>query len=181
MEVAEIPIGPEQRSKKKFSSGVQKRTNTYLSEKGIHLEQLTDEQQQCVFKYIKAKKAVRCWVLVGGLSVVVFGVLSLYWWSLINHFSDVFMPDTTVIVLDDGTEKVVELDRELIGGYGKLCSIFGGVLVTVLYSAISAFVGLFSSVANIRSTKKILDAFLPTVSSVTSTQPKNNTGFDNTQ
>ena len=54
MDIPEITIGPQQRQGRKFSPRVRRYAESYLSEKGVSLESLTDRQQRCVFKYIKS-------------------------------------------------------------------------------------------------------------------------------
>jgi len=179
VEIPEIPIGPKQTRKKVVSPAVRKKTSLYLAEKGIDIQKLSDRQQQCVFEYIKARRAMKVWILVGVISGFVFIVLSHYSYSLFSRFSDEFMPVTTVIELDNGTKKVIELDRELISIYGKLCAIFASVLTVTIYSAVSIFVSVFSSILNVRSIKKILDAFLPVPGNVVSTGAENNIELGN--
>jgi hypothetical protein len=163
LKIEEVPIGPNKTSRKNVSPKTYKRTEEYLSTKGLTIEHLSEEQKQCVFKYIKARKSLKWLILVGCLSSLIFLIMTLYGMNFFNKITHDLMPDSTVIELEDGTKKVVYLDRELIGTYGFLCGILSAVLMGLLYTSVSGVVSLITSIKTFRNTKKIFDAFLPSV------------------
>lgn len=163
MEIPQVFIGPGQPKKIRISRKTLRHAERYLSEKGFSLDQLTDSQQQCVFKYVKAKRALRWSVVIGIILGLAGLVLCFHFIRVVTLLADMLMPDATVIVLDDGTKKVVELDRELIGNYGKMCALLGFVFAAALYTMASAFAGAIGSILRMRETKKMFDAFLPAV------------------
>lgn len=165
MDIPEVPIGHSQ-NEKPISVKLQNAANEYLQQMYLSVDQLTKAQQQCVYDYLKAKKTLKWWVLVGILNAMVFIFFSFYGMKMLRWAVIETMPESISVVHDDGTEETFELDKdqqEYIATYGQLCVIFGGVMVVIVYSAISAIIGIVGFVLNVRKTKRFFDAFLPAV------------------
>jgi hypothetical protein len=178
LKIEEVPIGPNKTSRKNISPKIHKQTEEYLSTKGLLLEQLSEEQKQCVFKHIKVRKALKWSILVASLSSLIFLVLAFFGTNLLYKIAHDSIPDSTVIELEDGTKKVVELDRELIGHYGLVCGLFGALGVGLLYTSASGITNAITSIISFRNTKKIFDAFLPSLRNPNIDELENRTSLE---
>jgi hypothetical protein len=163
MQIAKVPIRRDEQGEKKFSVRVQQRADQYLIGKGLTLDQLTDFQKQRIYRYAKTRASLKWLFLIACVGVLVLIAVSIYGIRIFYFIAYELMPDSTVIELEDGAKKVVQLDRELIGTYGAMCAVFGGATVTVCYGFLSSVISFFVSMGQIRETEGIFDAFLPAV------------------
>jgi hypothetical protein len=163
MDIPEVSINPSRKARKKVSRKIQKAAQSYLEQKSISLEDLTQDQQEFVFKYIKKRRTAR-WVVPFMLfiSIAIF-CAGIFFLRLIMEIRDELAPDKQIVV-DPNCVSVVERDEESIKDvkqYGLVCFLLGAVLGGALASCVSNFVGAIDLFINLRRDRKFLDAFLP--------------------
>ena len=164
MGIPEVSIGPSRKARKKVSRKIKKATQSYLAQKSISLEDLTQDQQEFVFKYIKKRRTAR-WAVPFMLfiSIAIF-CAGIFFIRLIMEIRDELAPDWQLTVDPNGVASVVERDQESkadIRLYGLVCFLLGAALGGALASCVSNFVGAIDMFINLRRDRKFLDAFLP--------------------
>lgn len=166
MEIAEVNIGPKGEPRKKFSASVLKRAEAYLGDKGIRIDQLTDEQRERVLTFIRSKRVMKWWLAIAILTFLAVVLLGAKLGPLSAKLMSGLIPDTVSVETEDGPTRPVKVsqeDRETIESYGTLCALMGGALATLACTAISVLVGVVGNVFTIREARKTFDAFLPLV------------------
>jgi hypothetical protein len=168
MEVKDVAIGPQTAvsKTKRISPKVRRATEEYLAGKDLNIEQLSEEQKRCVFRFIKSRTAMKCALVIGIISGVLLLALSTRMFGLFRRLAETFAPDNAYMILDDGTKQYFELDEEqkdYLVSYGQMCALLGGSLAAGLYSAAGVIVHAIGSVVEHRRNAKIFDAFLPAV------------------
>ena len=164
MGIPEVSIGPSRKARKKVSRKIKKAAQSYLAQKSISLEDLTQDQQDFVFKYIKKRRAVKWMVPFMFTISIVLGLACFLFLQRIMEIRSVAAPYEQLVVDANGIASVIERDEESkedIRIYGFLCLILGAVIGGVLYSSASAFGGAIGIVISLRTDRKFLDAFLP--------------------
>jgi hypothetical protein len=168
MEVEEVAIRsePPVGKTKKISPRVNKAAEEYLAGKDLNIEQLTNQQQQCLLKYIKTKRVAKWLLPVECLLVLGIILLTLNTAPIFAKLASMFMLDAVSVEGHDGTMEYVRIseeDREVIQHYGLMCAIYGGVSAAAATMVMSMLLDVIGRILALRDTGKIFDVFLPAV------------------
>ena len=159
----------ERESGKRVSLRVKTKAEEYLSEKGLELKDLTADQQKHVLNNIRGKLARRWFIPIWILTALIVVGTSVMGVSLFVKVSNMLgEPLGADMVLKDGTEQFLmfsEEGRKQIEQGMLLRVMWGGILVSAIWSAVVALGGVTSQLFGNWATNKVLEAFLPAVSS----------------
>lgn len=164
MEIKEVPISQEHNKKKKFSSKIREETQRYLSERGIGKDNLSRKQWEYVAGYIKGKHYAKWGLGAMILATIISMCMAFSSYKLFKSQAtrlENIMPAETVIILKDGTRKVIELDREIVETYGKIHALMGFTIGFFIFLSISTFSFVVRFLVQMHMRDDILDAFLP--------------------
>lgn len=147
-----------------FSKKVKQNAEAYLNKKGIKLEQLTEQQQFCVLKYIKRKRCIKFslpfFVLLGLINIC----LLFYAVPIFEEITTELAPHSKVILSENITKELIEKklgeNDKVIITYGQMCAIVWSIVVIMTFSFISLFVSTIGMFFQSRDTREFLNAFL---------------------
>lgn len=150
--------------KKKYSPKVKAQSRQWLQQNGCVLEQLTEPQQEELYKLTKTKRSF-LWLLP--ISLIMFFIYSgLVFWGvrLMSEMKIDFTPTYYVTERADGEKETKEIPIEIQDSfktYGNLlviCGLFGGGLI---YSWLSLIIAPITSYFIYRRQKRMMLVFLP--------------------
>ena len=143
----------------KPSQKIREKAQSYLTEKGIGLEELALPQQQCVFAYMRQKRGVKFTIPLMILVAIGGGLLTLFLYSMLADFIEFFrMPED--IVRRYSVEESVTPDLKTIEIYGELCAMYAAYSVFAACACFFTVISLLDQFYQKRKTEKILNAFL---------------------
>ncbi|MHC4124761.1 MAG: hypothetical protein ACYSSI_14385, partial [Planctomycetota bacterium] len=145
---------------KHFTKKVKQAAEDYLNKKSIKLEQLTEQQQVCVFEYLSCKR--NCILGLLPLALTVFMSVNFIFFYIQSTERVIIneAPKKMAVVLEDGTEKLVKLDSKSIQSYGRKCvKMDRNLMLTVSGLVMLVFIAAVGFLPLIKM-KKFLNAFL---------------------
>lgn len=150
--------------KKKYSPKVKAQSRQWLQQNGCVLEQLTEPQQEELYKLTKTKRSF-LWLLP--ISVIMFVIYSgLVFWGvrLMSEMKIDFTPKYYATEGADGEKETKEIPIEIQDSFKThgnvlfISGVFGGGLI---YSWINVVFAPIASYFNYRRQKRMMLAFLP--------------------
>ena len=163
MDIPEIQVGGVSGKRKKYSLKVKVAAKEYLAAKGLAIEDLTDSQQDYVYKYIKSKRCVKWSVAFAVIMSGVFALLCFYGYTnILKMVVEEFAPEFHTYGNETGVSTTVTISNdEWVKDYGFACAAMGALIGGLIFQCFSTLGIAIGSWFQLRGTGLMLGAFLP--------------------